>query len=167
MRVLARTCCLLLALSAAAPAVRAAEAGRATGLPVPRHVSLGAAEVNMRAGPGARYPVEWVYKRRGLPVEVVDEFGHWRKVRDFEGVEGWVHRSMLSGARAAVTIGKTRTLRRGPEDSARPVARLEPGVVGELGDCREGWCEIRAGGFSGWIDRRHVWGAGAGDARGE
>ena len=72
---------------------------RNSGLPLPRFVSLRADEVNMRTGPGVQYPVEWVYKRQGLPAEIIAEFGTWRKVRDWQGTQGWIHQSMLSGKR--------------------------------------------------------------------
>ncbi len=76
-----------------------AQTQKSTGLPLPRYVSLRAEEVNMRTGPGVRYPVDWVYKRRNLPVEIIAEFGTWRKIRDVEGAQGWIHQSMLSNRR--------------------------------------------------------------------
>jgi len=141
-----------------APIAEAATIGKETGLPVPRYVSLRSGEVNVRAGPGSRYPIEWVFKRRNLPVEVVAEFDTWRKIRDFEGTEGWVHQSMLSGRRMIQVIGQVRTLRRDPGGSAPAVARMEPGVLGNLEDCLHEWCEIRVSGLSGWVSRAHIWG---------
>ena len=79
---------------------------------VQRFVSLRADEVNVRAGPGVRYPVKWVFVRKLMPVEVIAEFDTWRKIRDWEGAEGWVHRAMLSGRRSIVVTGKVATLRR-------------------------------------------------------
>ena len=142
------------------PVVQAATVGKQTGLPVPRYVSLRSGEVNVRAGPGSRYPIEWVFKRRSLPVEVVAEFDTWRKIRDFEGTEGWVHQSMLSGRRMIQVIGQIRTLRRDPGSSAPAVARMEPGVLGNLEDCQHKWCEIQVSGLSGWVSRAHIWGVG-------
>src|SRR3990167_9515481 len=101
----ARTVRLLamLVLAVLAPPALAQEASQAplqaSGLPLPRFVSLRAEEVNMRAGPGVRYPVDWVYKRKNMPVEVIAEFGTWRKVRDIQGTQGWIHQSMLSSNR--------------------------------------------------------------------
>lgn len=135
-----------------------ADVGRETGLPVPRYVSLHSSEVNVRAGPGSRYPIKWVFQRRSLPVEVVAEFDTWRKIRDFEGTEGWVHQSVLSGRRTVLVIGEIRTLRRDPGRSAPAVARMEPGVLGQLDDCRFEWCEIRVSGIAGWVSRAHIWG---------
>ena len=82
--------------------------GDVSGLPLPRFVSLRAALVNLRTGPGVRYPIDWVYNRAGLPLEVVDEFETWRKVRDWEGSIGWIHQSMLSGERKVMIRGKQR-----------------------------------------------------------
>src|SRR3954451_6927804 len=93
-----------------------------TGLPVPRFVSLRSSEVNVRTGPGTRYPVEWVFVKRDIPVEITAEFDTWRRIRDWEGTEGWIHQSMLSGKRAMVVLGEVRTLRRAAGETAAPLA---------------------------------------------
>lgn len=129
-----------------------------TGLPVPRYVSLRSDEVNLRTGPGVRYPVEWVLERRHMPVEILAEFENWRKIRDWQGTEGWVHESMLSGRRYAVVTGEIRDLRRQPEPTSPPVARLQPGVVAEMLECRGEWCRLDADGFKGWLLRSEFWG---------
>ncbi|MCB2100714.1 MAG: aspartyl-trna synthetase [Rhodobacterales bacterium] len=143
----------------AAPAPGQAAQG-ASGLPLPRYVSLRADEVNMRAGPGVQYPVNWVYKRRLLPLEVIAEYHAWRKVRDYKGTEGWMHKNMLSGRRTAVVTGDLRTLREDPDSRARPVIRAEVGVVAELRACPDGseWCEVIVGGRTGWLRRFEIWG---------
>jgi SH3-like domain-containing protein len=148
----------LVFLGSTGPSAVAATVGKQTGLPVPRYVSLRSNEVNLRAGPGARYPIEWVFKRRSLPIEIVAEFDTWRKIRDFEGTEGWAHQSMLSGRRMVQVIGAIRTLRRYASDLSSAVARLEPGVLANLEDCQHEWCEVRVSGFSGWVSRAHIWG---------
>lgn len=129
-----------------------------TGLAVPRYVSLRSDEVNLRTGPGVRYPVEWILQRRHMPVEILAEFENWRKIRDWQGTEGWVHESMLSGRRYAVVTGEVRNLRRQPDPKAPAVARLEPGVVAELLDCRDQWCRLDSDGFKGWLMRSEFWG---------
>jgi SH3-like domain-containing protein len=139
------------ALSAAAQTPR-------EGLPIPRYVTLRSEEVNLRTGPGVRYPVEWVFVRRQMPVEILQEFENWRRIRDRDGTEGWVHQSMLTGRRAAIVTGEIRSLRRRPEADAPVVARVEPGVIGALLECKETWCRIEAGGFRGWLARDQVWG---------
>lgn len=130
----------------------------AIGLPVPRFVSFRALEVNMRTGPGIQYPVDWVYSHRDLPVEITAEFETWRKVRDWEGTQGWVHQSLLGGKRTIIVTGEIRSLRAGPDASSRVVARAEPGVVAELDDCMEGWCHIIAEELDGWLHHTDVWG---------
>jgi SH3-like domain-containing protein len=129
-----------------------------TGLPLPRFVSLRAPEVNLRTGPGIRYPIDWVYRRRGLPVEVIDEFETWRRIRDHEGTVGWVHQSMLDGQRRVLITGDVVVLRRSPESDGAGVARLEPGVSGRLDGCRERWCQITVESFTGWLERDILYG---------
>ncbi len=94
-------------------------AGKGTGLPLPRFVSLRAREVNLRIGPGVQYPVDWVYLRQNLPVEIVAEYGTWRKIRDWQGTQGWVHQSMVSGTRTFIVTGQERTIRRKGDAKAR------------------------------------------------
>jgi SH3-like domain-containing protein len=145
-------------LTGGAAPVLARTVGSETGLPIPRYVTLRTAEANMRSGPGVRYPVQWVFLRRNLPVEVIAEFDNWRKIRGHENTEGWVHQSMLSGRRTVVVIGPVRTLRREPTDSTPAVARMEAGVIGWLEECRPQWCEVEVSGITGWVHRAHIWG---------
>ncbi len=132
--------------------------GWAAKLPIPRYVSLGASEVNMRAGPGAQYPVIWVYVRHGLPVEVVGEFEYWLKVRDVDGTEGWIHKSLLSGRRMGMVTGDTQPAFRMPKDGAAPVFRAEAGVQVRLLRCQGAWCQIEARGLKGWMRREQLYG---------
>ena len=136
-----------------------------SGLPLPRFVSLRAEVVNMRTGPGVRYPIDWKYKRRNMPMEVVAEFGTWRKVRDFQGTEGWMHQSMLSNKRALAVTGQTRTLRNHSNSNSAAVARIEPGAVGQLIQCQEGvgWCKLSFGKYEGWLRRVEFWGVYPGE----
>lgn len=158
---------VLLTFWVAATAASAATVGTETGLPIPRFVTLRAKEVNVRAGPGVRYPIDWVYQRPNLPVEVIAEFDAWRKIRDSDGTEGWVHQAMLSGRRSVLVVGGERMLRRNPETGAPLVARLESGVIGWLESCRREWCEVDVGGLDGWIQRGHIWGVRADEAQRE
>ena len=86
----------------------------------PRYVSLGSDRVNVRTGPGVRYPVAWRFVRRGLPVEIIAEYELWRKIRDRDGAEGWVHKSLLSGRRTVVVQGETRTFYKQPGRTMEP-----------------------------------------------
>ncbi|WP_420563514.1 SH3 domain-containing protein [Thalassobaculum sp.] len=155
--------CAPVAAGAQSAASRAAmtSVGTETGLPIPRFVTLRAREVNVRTGPGVRYPIDWVFQRPNLPVEVVAEFDTWRKIRDFEGTEGWVHQSMLSGRRTVIVVTAVRLLRREPAESSPPMARLEPGVIAWLEACRGDWCEVEVAGIDGWLRRGDVWGVRA------
>ena len=150
---------LLLAGFVGPPAPMAA-ANKGTGLPLPRFVSLRANEVNLRTGPGVQYPVDWVYLRRKLPVEIIAEYGTWRKVRDWQGTQGWVHQSMLSGLRTFIVTGSTRTIRRKSDAGSDAVATLEAGVIGNLVSCPnlDGWCRVEAAGNKGWLRRVDFWG---------
>ncbi len=125
---------------------------------VPRFVSLGSNEINVRAGPGTRYPIAWVFVRQGLPVEIVGEFDNWRKIRDMGGAEGWIHQNLLSRGRTAIVIGGARTLMRDPEVGAVPVAVAEAGVIAQVLRCRDAWCRLQAGGHTGWLPRIYIWG---------
>jgi SH3-like domain-containing protein len=129
-----------------------------SGLRVPRFASLRSGEVNVRTGPGTRYPVEWMFQRRGLPVEITAEFGTWRRVRDGQGAEGWVHRSMLSGKRTAIIVTGVETLRRRASADSAAVAKAQQGVVAAVLTCREKWCEIDTQGFRGWVPQVSLWG---------
>jgi len=131
-----------------------------TGLPLPRFVSLRSDEVNMRTGPGRRYPVEWVYRRQGLPVEVIAEFDTWRRVRDWQGIDGWMHSSVLSGERHVVVTGGIRILRAKDDADSPPVARAEVSVIAKLLECPEdtAWCRVEIDGVRGWLRRDEFWG---------
>ena len=125
---------------------------------VPRYASLHADKVFLRKGPGDRYPVDWVFVRRGWPVEILGAFDHWRRVRDWQGTEGWIHEKMIANRREVVVTGDIRGIRRSPDMGAALLARAEPGVMAQLLECRAGWCRIEAGDITGWIERSNVWG---------
>ena len=139
--------------------------GSNTGLALPRFAALRSDEVNFRTGPGTRYPIEWVYKRRDLPVVIEREFEVWRLVRDQEGVKGWVHQATLVGRRMVVVTGSERTLRREPGQGAA-VALLKPGVIGRLRGCEASarWCEVQVQDHRGWLARDEFWGIYPGEA---
>ncbi len=130
-----------------------------TGAPLPRFAALRSSEVNLRAGPGTQYPVEWVFLRRSLPVEITAEYGNWRKLRDVDGSEGWVHKSLLTGRRSVLVTGTVRSLRSNPDGASAVIAKLEPGVVAALLSCGSGWCRIEADGLKGWLPQADFWGA--------
>lgn len=147
-----------LLLSALIAASLALAQSRSDALPLPRYVSLKADEVNVRTGPGVQYPIEWVFTRRNLPVEVIEQYEYWRKIRDVEGAMGWVHNSTITGRRHALVTGEIRSLRRRPELNAPEAAKLEPGVIGQILECEGAFCRIEAGGIKGWLARTEFWG---------
>jgi SH3-like domain-containing protein len=126
--------------------------------PLPRFVSMRSAEVNVRTGPGTRYPVSVIYHRRDLPVEITAEYENWRKIRDVEGAEGWAHMSLLSGRRTAIITGEVRTLYDRPSADAVALLRAEPGVVGRVMACERNWCEMDIANTRAWIRRDEIWG---------
>ena len=160
---------LSLALPAAAqevPVEASATVGPETHLPLPRFVSLKAREGNVRRGPSLSHRIDWVFTRKNMPLQVVAEYGHWRRVIDREGQGGWVHYTLLSGVRTVIVDQDMLALHTRPDADAPERARLEAGVIARLGDCRDDWCELSAGGYSGWAPRDAVWGVTAGDQPG-
>ncbi|MCB8839534.1 SH3 domain-containing protein [Aurantimonas sp. VKM B-3413] len=146
------------------PTAGAVEVGPVSKLPLPRYVSLKAARVNARIGPGRDYPVTWLYLKPGLPVEVVQEYELWRRIRDSEGSEGWVYHSLLSGDRTAIAApwlkGKATMIdvHASPAVDAPLVARLEPGVVSMVRECGSQWCEIKISDRQGYVRQQDIWG---------
>jgi len=127
---------------------------------LPRFVSLRSDDINLRVGPGRTYPIEWVLTRKDMPVEIIAEFDHWRRIREWDGTVGWVQEHMVDGKRfAIVEKGGARPLHAEPDPAATLVARAEPGAIARLAECRGAWCRIEADGISGWIRRADIWGA--------
>lgn len=142
------------------PRATAEAKGSVTGLPIPRFVALRTDDVNMRKGPGFRYPIEWDYRRRDLPVEILREFEVWRLVETPDGARGWMHEATLIGRRTFIVQGAETTLRSAPRDDASPVAILKVGVIGRLRSCKAGsaWCRVRVGDYEGYLKRTRFWG---------
>ena len=137
----------------------ASYAAGTSGLPVPRFVSLKSNEVNVRSGPGTRYPIQWVYRRDEMPVEIIEEFDVWRKIRDNEGTTGWVHKTMLIGKRNIMITGKeARIIRNDAEADAKPMLKAAPSVIAKLMECQKDWCRIQISGRKGWIEKKYLWG---------
>lgn len=135
------------------------EKGIDSGLPLPRFVSLAAEKVNARTGPGSRYPIAWQYQRRGLPVEVVAEYEYWRRIRDHDGTETWVHKNLTSGKRYAVIEGGMRSLYRKPDADTDVLLTAETGVQARLRKCPDAmWCQVEIAGTRGWMPRSYLWG---------
>jgi SH3-like domain-containing protein len=156
-----------LALAAAALALWPAAApadptGPVTGLPLPRYASLKTDRVNLREGPSKEHATKWVFQRAGLPVEITAEFDIWRKVRDSEGAEGWVLRSLLSGRRTGlVGVGKAGQIfpiYLEPRTTSAVAARLQSGVIADVRSCDGAWCLVDGDGYKGYIEQSSLWG---------
>jgi SH3-like domain-containing protein len=130
----------------------------------PHFAALRADKVALRSGPSTDYPIEWVFVRKNLPVEILTAFDIWRKIRDFEGTEGWVQQGLLTGRRSVLVTGTVRDLRSDPAPEAKIVARLQPGVIASLSRCDPGWCEVKIKGYRGWLKRDAIWGLEPGEA---
>ncbi|MFC0282122.1 SH3 domain-containing protein [Camelimonas abortus] len=161
---------LALSLAAAQPAaaVEAVARGTVTGLPLPRYVSLKSDRVNLRRGPGKDHATVWIYQRAGLPVEITAEFETWRRVRDSEGVEGWVLHSLLSGKRTGLVTpwekeGALTPMRRAASDDAGLVARLAPRVIVQVEKCDGTWCEVEVRRRRGYVRQERLWGVYPGE----
>ena len=137
--------------------------GSVSGLPVPRFVSLKSDRVNVRSGPSTDQDVRWVYTRAGMPVEIIAEFENWRRIRDWQGADGWVYHSLLSGKRTAVVVPNLKDqlvpLYASADKRSKVVAELQGGVLGALESCTGTWCEFRGKGFDGWVRQDRLWGA--------
>jgi len=156
---LALVCILVLPVAVAVAGAKAAQdVGPVTNLPLPRYVSLRAGEVNVRRGPGLEYRIDWVFQRAGLPVRVVDEYGHWRRIMDSEDAGGWVYHALLTSRRTALVTAAKTTFREAPEPGAVPVAYAEQGVVAHLMECQHDWCRVEAEGNAGWVPKSDIWG---------
>jgi len=151
----------------ASPAVAREPDTGASGLPIPRFVSLKSDRVNVRRGPSKEHQVAWVFSRKGLPVEVVAEYDNWRRVRDSEGEEGWVFHSLLAGERTALVApwrtGKRVSLHDRPGGEGEEVAVGETGVRGRVIACDGEWCEFAAAGYRGWLEQTQLWGVYPGE----
>ncbi len=138
-----------------------------SGLPIPRFVSITAARVNLRMGPGRQYPIAWILQRRHLPVEIVEEFEHWRKIRERSGEVGWVHKTMLSGKRMGLVINGSKTGELTPAyaeaSESKPIMMAEAGAIGEISQCQGEWCAIRFEKRNAWMRRDTLWGVYPGE----
>jgi SH3-like domain-containing protein len=158
-----RAALAILAAAILAPGFAIADpVGPVTKLPLPRFASLKTDRVNLREGPSKDHATKWVYQRAGLPVEITAEFEIWRRVRDAEGVEGWVLHSLLSGRRTGLVTpnrkGETSKIYARPSDSAELAATLQSGVIVNLRHCDGAWCLVDGDGFKGYIEQVKLWG---------
>ncbi|RPF70387.1 SH3 domain-containing protein [Aurantiacibacter spongiae] len=128
---------------------------------LPYWASIDTQEANMRVGAGEKFPISWVYHAEGLPVKVIRFNQGWRYVEEPDGTQGWISASLLSRDRGAIVTGEgTTDIRAEPTGSSRLMWKVEPGVIGALGECENGWCEFEVNGRRGWVDSDRLWGDG-------
>lgn len=139
--------------------VMAPVAGAAQDKKPPHWASMKFNEVRMRVGPSREYPIEWVYVRAGLPVKVMRTLDGWWLVQDPDGDQGWIASSQLSLARSAIVVGDGAVIMREAPDAKSALRwRAQPGVVADLLQCRNDWCQIDITGRSGWVPADRLWG---------
>lgn len=144
----------LLLVGAGTSAPLAAQGGR----PVPYWASISEDEARMRVGPSLDFPSNWIYRRRDLPVKVVQVLGLWRKVEDSEGAQGWMHVRLLSDTATGIVTATIAPMKDAPDDGARTLFRAEKGVVGRLSACANGWCAFDVRGQRGYVRANDLWG---------
>jgi SH3-like domain-containing protein len=136
-----------------------AAAAQAQDKPVPYWASIDSGKALMRTGPATTYPAVWLYQRRDLPIRVLKRYEDWRLIEDSEGTRGWMRRVLLSDTRTALITGSApRAVHARADEGSRVRYRVEPGVVGRIDDCGEGWCHIRFGSREGHIKVSDLWG---------
>jgi SH3-like domain-containing protein len=143
---------ILLSLAAVGPAAAQSDPK------LPYWASISVDEARMRKGPSPDVPVIWEYRRKDLPVKVIARFETWRKIEDPDGTQGWMAARLLSRTRTAIVTGEIRPLRDEASLSAAVAYRAEPGVVGRITECANGWCLFDVKGRKGWIQADHIWG---------
>lgn len=142
----------------AQPAVAAVTRGQVTNLPIPRFVSMKASEANLRRGPSLTHRIDWVFRHRGYPLEVIAEYGHWRRVKDVDGAIGWIHYSLISGVRTVIVTVERATLYTRADESTRVAAYAERNAILRILECNATWCRAGADGLKGWVRKSDVWG---------
>lgn len=163
---LLRGLCVVAGLAGPAAAQQTTDAptiGPETNRPLPRFVSLKASEANVRRGPSLSHRIDWVFQRKGMPLQVVAEYGHWRRVIDRDGQGGWVHYTMLTGARTVIVERESLFLHARANAASRQTAELQADVVARIRRCDVAWCEIAAGGYKGWAPKEVLWGVDVGE----
>lgn len=154
------TALIALIMSVSSAVAQAADSSE-SGLELPRMVSLRSDLINGRSGPDTKYPIEWIYKQKGMPVEIINEFGLWRQIKDWEGSECWVHKSMLTGRRfVKVTNLGENNIYNSDDYGSKVIAKVEDGVVGEVKECKKGndFCLIKFGTIEGWVPKNILFG---------
>jgi len=163
-RILCRTAWLFVAFSvfaSGAGLTQEIQRGSVTNLPVPRYVSLKSDDANVRRGPSLAHRIDWVFKHRGMPLQIVDEYDNWRRVKDRDGAGGWMHYSLLSGSRTVILNGEMTPLYLLADKESQETAKAEDGAIAKLEKCLKDWCYVSADKAKGWVQKTAIWGVGA------
>ena len=139
--------------------------GQVTNLPIPRYVSLKTNEANARRGPSLSHKIDWIYKRQNMPLEIYAEYENWRRVRDFEGLGGWVHYTLLSGIRYVLIKNELLEMRLLPSTDAQVIAKVPQHNIATLDKCNKDWCRIIDDGYKGWVPKTGIWGVYENEAK--
>ena len=115
-------------------------------------------EVNLRQGPSFKYPIKLTYKKKYLPIIIIDRSDTWRKIKDFENNSGWIHISQLTKKRSAINIKKDSIVYKKSTLYSKPMVRLEIGRLVIIKKCQDKWCKIVTGNISGWVLKKTLWG---------
>lgn len=134
------------------------EQNQSSGLVLPRYASLKSDNVYVRTGPSMDYPIKWIYKREGLPVEIQQEFDAWRKIKDPDGNIGWAHKILLSGKKMALIKADDLAVAYDDTEMEKPVVKFEKGVIVNVTECQKLMCRVQFAPYKGWIEKKYLWG---------
>ncbi len=134
------------------------EADKGSGLPLPRFASLKSDNVYVRTGPSMDYPIKWIYKKEGLPVEIIQEFDAWRKIKDPNGEVGWAHKILLSGHKTGLVISSDPLMVYDNQDKDRPIVKFEKNIIVKIEECQKLMCRVHFAPYKGWVDKKSLWG---------
>ena len=155
----------LIIITAAISLNAANQKGQITNLPIPRFVSLKTSKGNIRRGPSLSHKIDWVLMVPNIPLKIVKEYEHWRRVVDYEGASGWIHYSLISGARTVMVLKDMEPLYKKPSYDSVVKANIQINAIGQLGECNKNWCYLKFYNEKGWVNRENLWGLTEGEIR--
>ena len=134
--------------------------GEVTGLEIPRYISLKSNDANIRVGPSINYPIVLKYIKKNYPLEVIEEYEEWRKIKDFKNNTGWIHKSLISGDRTGIIISKEniKSISILNTIDGKIIGIIGKGNIVELKKCKINWCFIEVDNFKGWVRKKNIWG---------
>ena len=121
-------------------------------------LSLKNNKVNLRQGPSREHPIKLMYKKKYLPVMILDRSETWRKIKDFDNNSGWIHVSQLTNKKSAININDNSIMYKKSSFYSKPIAKLQIGRLVLIKKCKVKWCKIASGEFNGWVNKSSLWG---------